>query len=195
MSHLPSLAQQAHQRLKSILNLGDHVIDATCGNGHDSLFLAEQVAPLGRVYSFDLQKIAIEATEKRLQQADLATHVSLIHAGHETMDTHIPCSNHGRIKAIMFNLGYLPRSDKQIITLTATTLMALEKSILLLAPLGMITILAYPGHSGGNEETFQVTNWCQQLPKKFSVEIIESIQPKATAPQLFVIQKKLLTIT
>ncbi len=188
MSKSLSLPQQAHNLLKPFIHNGDSVVDATCGNGHDSLFLAEQVAPSGLVYSFDIQQIAIIATRRRIQQAGLKGNLNLIYAGHENMQAYITNKDKGNIKAVMFNLGYLPYSNKQVITSSDTTLSALNTAVSLLAPTAIITILAYPGHQGGSEETLQVKNWCQQLSTNFSVKIIHSSRPTAKAPQLFVVQ-------
>ena len=46
----------SHQLLKEVVELGDFVIDATMGNGHDTAFLAELVGPSGEVFAFDIQK-------------------------------------------------------------------------------------------------------------------------------------------
>jgi SAM-dependent methyltransferase len=189
MSSFLPLPQQAHNFLAPLIENGDCVIDATCGNGYDCLFLARQVAPLGLVYGFDIQQSAIIATQQRIEQAGLDANTQLIHAGHQTMRDHIAIKDKGHIKAVMFNLGYLPGSDKKIITRSETTLIALNSAISLLAPVAIITILAYPGHEGGEQETTQIKNWCQQLDSTLRVKIIDSPQPKATAPQLFVLQK------
>jgi len=189
MSNFLSLPQQAHQRLSPLIHQGDRVIDATCGNGHDCLFLARQVAPSGFVYGFDIQQQAITITKRRLEAAGLNANTHLILAGHETMQDHIAIKDKGNIKAVMFNLGYLPGSDKKIITRSETTLIALNNAILLLAPTAIITILAYPGHEGGEQETAIIKNWCQQHDSTMQVNIIDSPQPKATAPQLFILQK------
>ena len=189
MSNFLSLTQQAHNLLAPLIQKGDCVIDATCGNGYDCLFLAQQVAPLGLVYGFDIQQSAIIATQQRIEKAGLVANTQLIHAGHQTMQNHIATKNKGHIKAVMFNLGYLPGSDKKIITRSETTLVALNSAISLLAPLAIITIIAYPGHHGGEQETTGIKNWCQKLDSILRVKIIDSPQPKATAPQLFVVQK------
>jgi Putative rRNA methylase. len=90
----------------------------------------------------------------------------------------------------MFNLGYLPGGDKSIITLTDSTLTALTAAARLLAVNGIITLLAYPGHLGGDMETDQVEHWCKQLDsEQFAVETLYSAEPKDTAPRLFVIYK------
>jgi hypothetical protein len=106
------------------------------------------------------------------------------------MDVHIHKQQHGKMKLIMFNLGYLPGSDKTIITQANTTLIALNKAIVLLAPNGLLTITAYPGHSGGEEETEQVKLWCEQLdPLIYILEQIKSSE-KITAPRLFIVRNK-----
>lgn len=190
MTRPPSLLQQAHAILKNLLHDGDIAIDATAGNGHDSLFLAQQVAPAGLVYSFDIQTAAITATHNRLFAADLRIYALLIQHSHAQMSDYIAPEHHGKIKAIMFNLGYLPRGDKTIITQTDSTLCALNAATELLALGGIITILAYPGHQGGDTETVQVANWCYQLnPEQFRVKILHSFEHKDSAPRLFVLEK------
>lgn len=99
--------------------------------------------------------------------------------------------HHGHIRAVMFNLGYLPRSDKKIITRSETTLVALDAAISLLADSAIITILAYPGHSGGDEETAEVENWCDSLSAPFDVEKINSPNHHSGSPRLFVIRRNL----
>ena len=183
-----SLSAQAHVILTDFIGKGDKVIDATCGNGYDSLFLAKNVAPLGIVYSFDVQYAAIKATYQRLQQTDLIEFIKLFQTGHEFMGDVIPKHDQGLIKAVMFNLGYLPHSDKKIITRQRTTLMALNTAISLLSPHAIITILAYPGHLGGSDELHTVAHWCTQLSSEFTTEIIKSTHSNTTTPQLFVVR-------
>lgn len=185
-----SLLQQAHRILKNQLQNGDIAIDATAGNGHDSLFLARKIAPTGLVYCFDIQSAAINATHHRLFAADLRSFALLIQHSHAQMPEYIAAEHHGKINAIMFNLGYLPQGDKTIITQPDSTLLALSSSLELLAPKGITTILAYPGHPGGENETVQVANWCYQLnPENFSVQVINSKEHKDSAPRLFIVQK------
>lgn len=185
-----SLLQQTHALLEKQLHNGNIAIDATAGNGHDSLFLAQQIAPTGLVYSFDIQAAAIQATHNRLVAANLREVALLIQHSHAQMFEFIAAEHHSKINAIMFNLGYLPRGDKTVITETNSTLLALNAAIELLAPHGILTILAYPGHQGGDRETSEVENWCQHLnPEKFSLEIKLSAEPKPSAPRLFIVQK------
>lgn len=185
-----SLLKLAHQHIQNTLRSGDIAIDATVGNGQDTLFLAEQVKQNGRVYGFDIQLAAINATRATLQHKQLLDTVTLIQANHADMAAHIPDSHHGRINACMFNLGYLPKGDKRIITQANSTLLALTAACQLLAPQGIMTILAYPGHAGGDVETASIQQWSEQLNiKHFSVSRFFSAIPSPSAPILSVVRK------
>lgn len=185
-----SLLKLAHQYIQKVLKAGDIVIDATVGNGHDTLFLAEQVGVTGRVYGFDIQAAAINATRQKLQRAQLVDCVRLIQASHADMFVHIPTRAHGKIRACMFNLGYLPKGNKSIITQTESTLPALTVASELLASQGIMTVLAYPGHAGGDKETTSVETWLAQLSdNKFVVNTFFSTINSQTAPRLFVLEK------
>src|SRR5690625_3020278 len=104
-----------HQLLKNSVENGDIVVDATCGNGNDTLFLSELVGKTGHVYAFDIQKQTIQ-TNKNASQKHEIHHVSLIHDSHTKMDQYLPEEQENKLAGSIFNLGYLPRSDKQVIT-------------------------------------------------------------------------------
>lgn len=185
-----SLVNTAHDLIRNLLRPGDVAIDATVGNGHDTLFLAEQVGPSGRVYGFDIQQAAIDSTQEKFRQHRLSDCLTLLLASHADMVEKIPADFHGKISTIMFNLGYLPGGDKSVITLANSTLAALSAASRILAVNGVITLLAYPGHQGGDLETDQVKIWCDQLsPDQFTVDTIYSTHHKESAPRLFVISR------
>jgi hypothetical protein len=185
-----SLVNTAHDLIRDILRPGDIAIDTTVGNGHDTAFLAEQVGPSGRVYGFDIQQAAIDSTLEKFRQNEHSDCLVLLHASHADMGEKISADLHGKINAIMFNLGYLPGGDKNVITLTDSTLAALNAASRILAVNGIITLMAYPDHQGGDQETNQVKIWCERLnPKQFKVSTIYSTAHKESAPRLFVISK------
>jgi hypothetical protein len=185
-----SLVNTAHDLIRDILRPGGIAIDATVGNGHDTAFLVEQVGPSGRVYGFDIQRAAIYSTLEKFRHSEHSDCLILLHASHADMGEKIPFDVHGKINAIMFNLGYLPGGDKNVITLTDSTLAALTAASRILAVNGIITLMAYPGHQGGDQETNQVKIWCERLnPKQFKVSTIYSTAHKESAPRLFVISK------
>jgi len=184
-----SLTAQAHSIIEKHLSKGDMAIDATTGNGHDTLFLARLVSRTGKVFGFDIQQQAIDSTQSRLESENFADNTQLFLSSHDKMLQCIAAEFHGTIKLIMFNLGYLPGSDKSVITQTESTLTALEQATKLLIKSGLITIAAYPGHTGGDTETLAIEKWHQQLDaRKFSVESIYSSE-KETAPRLYIIKK------
>lgn len=158
-----SLTAEAQAFIADAIHPGDRVVDATLGNGHDSLFLAQRVGPRGRVFAFDIQQDALETSRQRLLAAGLLSQVSLIRDGHQHLARHLRAAGVGRIAAAMFNLGYLPGGDKGLITRTDNTLRALEDCAGLLQPGGRLSVLCYPGHPGGMEETKAVYQWLERL--------------------------------
>jgi len=186
-----SLVHQAHAALSDILDEGAIAIDATVGNGHDTLFLAREVGVSGKVYGFDIQEQALDTAYKRLQEEGLEGRVSLYHAGHEAMAVVLPESVAGRVKAVMFNLGYLPGGDKGRTTGINTTLAALEQARTLLAPGGAISVLAYTGHPGGREEAEAVKAWVAGLSADF-YEVAVTVPPSkgAVAPEWVLISRR-----
>ncbi len=184
-----SLVKLAQQWVKATSKTGDVVIDATMGNGHDTFFLAKLVGVNGKVFGFDIQQAAITATLQRLKILPYQN-VSLIHDSHAAMASHIPENYHRNISAIMFNLGYLPGGDKTVITQTENTLKALSAALNFLAVNGILSVLAYPGHVGGNLETEQVKEWCCHLdPLTYSFQIYYGNPSNRSSPVLFIISK------
>lgn len=186
-----SLVDEAHKAVRKILKSGDCAVDATVGNGHDTAFLARQVGPDGRVFGFDIQKKALEITRQRLQQNHSLNQVQLFQANHVQLRALIPGRFHGRIQAIMFNLGYLPGGDKTVITRTESTLAALEDSLKILSPEGLLSVLAYPGHPGGDRESENVLDWIRRLDSNhYNATRFDNEQQSYNAPRLFLIEPK-----
>lgn len=179
----------SHSLLKEIVQPGQHVVDATMGNGNDTLLLAELVGKKGRVYAFDIQEQALQSTQKRLDEKALEYQVTLIHDGHQHLENYL--GKEEEIHAAVFNLGYLPKSDKKVITLPETTQQALDSCLQHLARKGRIIIVAYYGHEGGQAELTTVANYCQKLPQKeYNVLTYQFINQKNQPPILFCIEKK-----
>jgi predicted methyltransferase len=190
---MPAAAvSRAHELLHGHLQPGDTVIDATAGNGHDTLLLAQLIAPGGRVFAFDIQPAALVATRSRLGSAGIpAESWQLIQAGHETMLAAMPPELHGRIAAVVFNLGYLPGGDKSVITAPATTLTALRAALQLLRPGGLLVAVLYPGHPGGAEEADAVRAFAAALsPESWQVAASPPATTVRPAPAVLHIIKK-----
>jgi SAM-dependent methyltransferase len=156
------LTQIAHELLSPVIQAGDFAVDATVGNGHDTRFLAEQVGDEGKVLGLDVQESAILVTAARLGEAGLKHRVDLVQKGHEQLDKLLPEGMRAKLKVVMFNLGYLPGGDHGLITRADTTLKALDAALGQLRPDGLISLMVYRGHPGGNEEYRAITDWLEQ---------------------------------
>lgn len=177
--------------IKKAVEPGDHVVDGTVGNGYDTVFLAELVGNKGKVFGFDVQGTAITATAERLEQHGLTDRVILFNKGHETLSESIPEGNSGKIKAAIFNLGYLPGSDKTITTKAATTIAAVEQLLEIMAPEGMIVLVIYHGHPEGQEERDALLDYCRNLDqKKAHVLQYQFINQKNNPPFIVAIEKR-----
>ncbi|KRQ86632.1 Ribosomal RNA small subunit methyltransferase H [Caloramator mitchellensis] len=175
--------KMAQNIVESVLKEDDSAIDATLGNGNDTVFLLSRLKN-GKVYAFDIQKQAIDNFKKYMDENKISN-VYLINDGHENIKKYIT----SRVKAVMFNLGYLPGGDEKIITKPETTIKALTDSLELLKPGGIITIAVYSGHDGGEVEAKAIDEFVGKLnPKKYSTMTIKFTN-RNTAPYLIVIEK------
>jgi SAM-dependent methyltransferase len=185
MSPFRTHLKLAHQFWESLILPGDLAVDATCGNGHDTLFLAK--LPIAKLYALDLQAAAIAATRQRLVEglsASQLAKVQLIHGSH----THFPEEIHN-VKLIVYNLGYLPGGDKSLTTRTETTLASLQLALERLKTGGAISLTCYPGHDEGAREEEALLAFVRSLDKKlWSCSYHQWINRKQ-APSLLFLQK------
>lgn len=149
----------SHLLLTQFLQKGHKVVDATAGNGYDTLFLAQTVGTDGLVYAFDIQKTALEKTKELLKKHNCLQQVKFIHDGHENIGKYV----HDSLNAIIYNLGYLPGGNKEIITKGHTTLLSVQQGMELLSTGGVIILVAYPGHPGGKEEADLIEDYFRSL--------------------------------
>jgi tRNA A58 N-methylase Trm61 len=155
------LTMEAQKRCKPSIRHGSIAIDATAGNGFDTLFLAESVGPDGKVYAVDIQSDAIERTKTKLLLAGLDDRVECVQADHGRLGDLVPRHLYGKVSCAMLNLGYLPHSDKSIVTQASTTIQALDAIDRMLACDAVLSILAYVGHPTGRQEALEVQRWIE----------------------------------
>lgn len=179
---LTTLAQQV---VSEVLKGGETVIDATVGNGFDTCFLAESVGTAGRVIGFDVQHSAIESTSRRLKAGGFAN-VDLKEQSHSELKTAVQAET---VTAVMFNLGFLPRSDKTIVTKAASSTLAIAAALEVLEPHGILTILAYRGHDGGQDEYEAVQRLLLAYGEQYDQQRIDSVPARQTSPVLFILRK------
>lgn len=169
---------------EKIIKNGDVIIDATCGNGHDTLFLC-RLTPEGRVYAFDIQKQAVENTKELLSQNSI-TNGEVILDSHHKMDEYVTED----VKLVVFNLGYLPGADKSVTTMADTTAEAVKKALELTKNGGYISICAYLGHDGAMDEYGEVMNILSSLKnKEYNVLKMSHENRKNTSPVYILVEK------
>lgn len=190
-TRLAPVLDVAHEMMSRAVEPGALVVDATVGNGHDTLVLARAVGPAGAVLGFDVQQEALRATQVRLRDAGLADRVHLVHAGHETLGEHLPVAGRSAVHGVMFNLGYLPGArDKAVITQPDTTVAALQAATSVLVSGGVITIVLYAGHPGGAAEADAVRAWAVSLDQAHWAALsYRFVNQRGTPPALLAIER------
>lgn len=180
----------AHQVWKQILSPGDWAIDATCGNGKDTLYLAQSIAPLsGGLIALDIQEAAITATKQLLDKHFSPDEKAFIHLCQQSHETFPEIARHKPIKIIVYNLGYLPGGNKNLTTLTPTTMISVKNALSLLAFQGMLSITCYPGHLEGAQEERALIEWASHLDPKLYIVCHLKWQNRKESPSLLMIQK------
>src|SRR5690349_11651165 len=144
----------AHHYWMQIVKKGDTVIDATCGNGKDTLILARLALDegQGRLIGLDIQSEALLRTKQLLCEhlsESLMERICLFEQSHVEFPKEIIDRS---IRLIVYNLGYLPSGNKAVTTTATTTLISVERALDLLMPGGLLSITCYPGHDQGKKE-------------------------------------------
>ncbi|OGO78016.1 MAG: SAM-dependent methyltransferase [Clostridiales bacterium GWB2_37_7] len=178
----------SHELVSKVVQQGDVVIDATMGNGNDTLFLAKLVGDCGKVFAFDVQQLALDNTKKKLIEAEVFDRTELIQDGHQNIDKYIQ----GGIKAVMFNLGYLPKGDHSIGTRAETTIEAVEKCLELLCKEGIVMIVIYYGGDSGFEEKNAVMEYFKTLDCKKYAVLVHDFVNQVNCPPIAVCIEKMI---
>lgn len=159
-------------------------VDGTCGNGHDTEFLAR--LEFDQVIGFDIQDMAIQNTQKRINNAKLSN-VTLVNTGHQNLADHID----RHIDCAMFNFGYLPKADKSITTVAETSIFALNSALKNMSDTGLLSMICYPGHTEGTIETHSIQKWLTALnTSSYCITKFDSNHPNQTTPILYTVSIK-----
>ncbi|WP_339749030.1 class I SAM-dependent methyltransferase [uncultured Rubinisphaera sp.] len=184
---MPQLTDLAHEAVSKVVHKGDVVIDATVGNGHDTTFLSELVGTEGRVLAFDIQSVAIEQAEQRLRNSG-HQNVTWLAMDHARLAEVLQEEGISNVRSVMFNLGYLPGGDHEIVTHVDSTLNAIHSGLQALTVNGVMTILAYIGHSGGLEEAEAIEAFLNELDSAtFETQFNHGNSPKS--PRLLIVKR------
>ena len=180
------LLQLQKQFILNHLRAGDVAVDFTMGNGHDTEFLSKTVGETGRVFAFDVQEQALRSTAAHLKEAGCPENYTLILDSHHKVKDYVT----GPIRAGMFNLGYLPGSDKKVTTMRVTTMPAIEAAIDLLDHGGVLLIAVYPGHAEGEAEGKMLDEYLATLDRHVLCATQIKILNSPASPFFIVVEKK-----
>ncbi len=173
------LLDQAHAILKELITKEDIIVDATMGNGHDTLFLSSIAK---EVYAFDIQEQALLKTKEKVGHL---SHVHLILDSFEHIFDHVT-----DYRGVIFNLGYLPQGDPSITTLHDVTIRTLNMILPRLKKEGFIQIVVYPGHPEGMIESTAIQTWLNTLnPHHYQITITSFHHQENLPPYLIMIYK------
>ena len=168
------------------LKEGDVAVDFTMGNGHDTEFLSKTVGPMGHVFAFDVQEQALASTADHLREVNCPDNYTLILDSHHNVKKYVDVP----IKAGMFNLGYLPGSDKSVTTMRETTLPAIEAAISLMDRDAIILVAVYPGHAEGEAEGKLICEYLSSLSRYKVCATRINILNSPTSPFFIIIENK-----
>lgn len=166
-----------HKYLKTILRPNSIVLDATSGNGNDTVFLCRHCR---FVYAMDIQEIAIRSTEQRLQQQNFNNY-QLIQDNFINQEKYIP----EKLDLIIYNLGFLPNHNQEITTKSSDFIQAFQSSINLLKD-GAYLVISFYFHPEGFKEFYAFQN----LLTNYSLTVVEKYQDKGLLKPILYILKK-----
>lgn len=157
-------------------------VDMTAGNGYDSKFILDELDP-DKLFAFDIQERAKKATYDLLGQKD---NFEFILDSHANIDKYIKDD----LDLVIYNLGYLPKGDKNITTKADSTIKSLEKVLILLKKNGKVVMTIYPGHKEGLIESKRLDDFLGTLSyKEFTVLKMDYINKVNNPPYCVVIAK------
>ena len=181
--YVSDISDLSHSIIENHLEKKNVVIDATMGNGYDTVYLGNLVGDSGKVYAFDVQEEACLNYKLKNRK-----NVSVVNDSHHKFDEYVI---EDKVNCIMYNLGFLPGSNKEITTLAKTTMKSIEEGLEFLDSNGIMTIAVYRGHAEGKNEEHFIMEYVRNLPKNiYGVMLHEYLNRAKSAPLLIVIEKK-----
>lgn len=191
MININNAVQFQHLLWDRIMVEAKTVVDATCGNGYDLLYLAERAQPDCHLYGIDIQEQAIESSRALLETHDMTNRIMItfLHSSHDVAFK--KDIKEASIDLIVFNLGYLPGGDHRIMTKSHHTIAAIEQALPKLAKDGIITIAVYPGTDEGLQEKEDLESYlCKLNQKEYNNCHWKPINQINNPPELYMVQKR-----
>lgn len=160
---------------------GDVCIDATAGNGNDTLALCQLVGENGKVYAFDIQEQAVVNTKKRLEDNGVAERAKVLLESHTNMSKYV---EEDSVSCITFNFGYLPGGDHNLATKKDSSIEAIHEGLRLLKKGGMMSLCIYSGGDSGFEERDAILEELKTLDGKKYLVILSQYYNRPNNPPI-----------
>ena len=165
------ITEWCHHFIREHVKQGDLCIDATAGNGNDTLLLCQLVGEQGKVIAFDIQEQAVANTRKRLEESGVSKQAEVLLESHTNMSRYAEPDS---VSCIVFNFGYLPGGDHALATKKDSSIEAIREGLPLLKKGGMMSLCIYSGGDSGFEERDAILSELKQLnPKRYLVVLSE----------------------
>ena len=174
------ITQWCHKLIEDHVKEGDVCIDATAGNGNDTLLLAKLAGENGKVYAFDIQQEAIRSTKARLEEHHVLDTAELICDSHVRMKEYVK----EEVSCIVFNFGYLPGGDHTLSTKKESSIEAIQTGLSMLKKGGMMSLCIYSGGDSGFEERDAILNYIQNLDAKKYLVIVSQYYNRPNNPPI-----------
>lgn len=175
------VTQWCHFFIKEQVKPGDLCIDATMGNGHDTLLLSSLCGPTGSVLAFDIQELALQRTRELLKKEQAPDNYQLLLASHESMEHYAPEET---VSCITFNFGYLPGGDHEKATHADSSIPALDAALRLLKKGGLLSLCIYSGGDSGFQERDAILKYLKELDPKRYLVIVSSYYNRPNHPPI-----------
>ena len=170
-----------HHFLEDHVQPGDVCIDATMGNGNDTVLLSKLAGEHGRVIAFDIQQMALDNTRVKMEKESCSLNYELVLDSHETMGEY---ADENTVSCITFNLGYLPGGDHAKATKGESSIRAIETGLALLKKKGLMTVCIYSGGDSGFEEKDAVLSYIKGLDSKKYLVIVSEYANRPNNPPI-----------
>ena len=182
------ITEWCHHFIKDHVKEGDCCIDATAGNGNDTLVLCELVGETGKVIAFDIQEEAVANTKKRLAEHGVAERAQVLLESHVNMRRYAKADS---VSCIVFNFGYLPGGDHELATRKESSIAAIHEGLHVLKKGGMMSLCIYSGGDSGFEERDAILSEIKKLDGKKYLVIVSEYYNRPNHPPIPVLIVKL----
>lgn len=182
------ITEWCHHFIRLQARPGDFCIDATAGNGHDTLLLSQLAGPTGRVLAFDIQQSALDSAQETLKTHQAPNNVSFILDSHSHMNNYASAAT---ASCIVFNFGYLPSGDHSLSTRSETSIPAITQGLELLKKDGLMSLCIYSGGDSGFEERDALLSYLKTLDSRKYLVILSSYYNRPNNPPIPVLIRKL----